>query len=428
MAAPTGGEHLGIQAALDRHEQRREAGLPTISLLIGPIGLAVQAGRQWAAARGRSVVALEEPSFEPAVAAWVARLASARDLVQDAVAWLARRRDCPVGPLGDLIRRKTAYELAEFLEFRLPAPSRTGVESVCRWLLHGAVTGERLEPSRLAVRLAALLADHDPGWPRVVPALCDLIPPGQTPVLLWTLQRGSESSWEDIELMARVGAELTSVEPRLALLLALPPDGLDAFGRLAPETRAKALLREAVVPIPSLGDEVIRRRLEESVPSLTPALSGSIRRLAVEGASEALVGRFHEAARAALDLDPAAPDQVERVRSAAERFLFERLESLPETSGLFQLNARVELPFGSSREWEVDLLAESLRLALEVDGYYHFRDADAYRRDRRKDLELQQHGYLIVRVLADDVVRRLETILDLILAAVASQRDHLKGK
>ena len=45
-----------------------------------------------------------------------------------------------------------------------------------------------------------------------------------------------------------------------------------------------------------------------------------------------------------------------------------------------------------------------------------------YRRDRRKDLELQKHGYLVVRVLADDVVERLEEVMDTILAAVAFRR------
>ena len=54
---------------------------------------------------------------------------------------------------------------------------------------------------------------------------------------------------------------------------------------------------------------------------------------------------------------------------------------------------------------EVDLAALELALAVEIDGYYHFRDADAYRRDRRKDFELQKRGFLVVRVLADDVVR-----------------------
>jgi very-short-patch-repair endonuclease len=37
-------------------------------------------------------------------------------------------------------------------------------------------------------------------------------------------------------------------------------------------------------------------------------------------------------------------------------------------------------------------------------------------------MELQKHGYLVVRVLAEDVVCRLEEVLETILAAVAFRR------
>jgi very-short-patch-repair endonuclease len=71
---------------------------------------------------------------------------------------------------------------------------------------------------------------------------------------------------------------------------------------------------------------------------------------------------------------------------------------------------------------EVDLASPALKLAIEVDGYYHFQDVESYRRDRRKDFLLQSRGYLVVRVLAVDVVPRLEDVLDLILSAVKSRR------
>ena len=35
-----------------------------------------------------------------------------------------------------------------------------------------------------------------------------------------------------------------------------------------------------------------------------------------------------------------------------------------------------------------------------------------YRRDRRKDLLLQERGYLVVRFLTDDVSKRLSDVLD----------------
>lgn len=111
-------------------------------------------------------------------------------------------------------------------------------------------------------------------------------------------------------------------------------------------------------------------------------------------------------------------DHAEFARSRAERSLYRRLESRSTTRGLFVLNARLEEHFGSGK-LEVDLLSERLRLALEVDGYHHFRDSSAYRRDRRKDLLLQELGYLVVRVLASDVADEPDHILELIDRAVA---------
>jgi hypothetical protein len=112
-------------------------------------------------------------------------------------------------------------------------------------------------------------------------------------------------------------------------------------------------------------------------------------------------------------------DDDDAACSAAERFLFERFESVAETAGLFKLNATLDFYFGSNRLIEVDLAARTLKLAVEVDSDHHFHDPEAFRRDRRKDLELQKHGYLVVRVLADDVVERLEEVMDTILATVA---------
>jgi hypothetical protein len=133
------------------------------------------------------------------------------------------------------------------------------------------------------------------------------------------------------------------------------------------------------------------------------------------------IGAGSEPANASSQCDDPA-------RSAAERFLFETLESLPETAGLFELNARLPFPFGPAPWVEVDLASRALRLAIEIDGYYHFQDVEAYRRDRRKDLELQSRGFWVVRVLAEDVVARLEEVLEVIRAAVASRRNRNDGK
>ena len=71
---------------------------------------------------------------------------------------------------------------------------------------------------------------------------------------------------------------------------------------------------------------------------------------------------------------------------------------------------------------EVDFLDRDVRIVLEVDGAQHLSDADAYRRDRRKDRLLQQHGYLILRFLAEDVAKDLDGVLDSILQSLVGRR------
>lgn len=63
---------------------------------------------------------------------------------------------------------------------------------------------------------------------------------------------------------------------------------------------------------------------------------------------------------------------------------------------------------------EVDLLYEQGRVAIELDGAQHLENAEAYRRDRRKDLLLQENGYIVLRFLAEDVGKNLDSVLDTI--------------
>jgi very-short-patch-repair endonuclease len=70
---------------------------------------------------------------------------------------------------------------------------------------------------------------------------------------------------------------------------------------------------------------------------------------------------------------------------------------------------------------EVDLLCESARLVIEIDGPQHHGDPDAYRRDRRKDALLQRHGWLVLRFLAEDLGKRLDAVLDAVLRTVAGR-------
>jgi very-short-patch-repair endonuclease len=107
-------------------------------------------------------------------------------------------------------------------------------------------------------------------------------------------------------------------------------------------------------------------------------------------------------------------------RSVAEAALFEALEATPATAGRFELNEYLSVYFGRGAA-EVDLLSRDDRIAIEVDGYYHFNDLDAYRRDREKDLLLQLQGFVVIRVLAQDVVKDARPALNAVNRVLASR-------
>ena len=149
--------------------------------------------------------------------------------------------------------------------------------------------------------------------------------------------------------------------------------------------------------------------------------AASVRRLVHDGVDVPLADLFLHAANAPK---PGA-EGVARARSASEAFLFRRLQTLAATAGRFQLNAELPIPFDAKGKMEVDFLCEAARLVIELDGGQHLADAEAYRRDRRKDAALQERGYFVLRFLAEDISTRLDEVLDAILRALAHQ-DRLR--
>jgi superfamily II DNA or RNA helicase/very-short-patch-repair endonuclease len=139
--------------------------------------------------------------------------------------------------------------------------------------------------------------------------------------------------------------------------------------------------------------------------------AASVRRLVRDGVDKPLAQLFVHAAR---NVPPAAKG-IHRARSASEAFLFRRLETLTATKGRFRLNAELPIVFDGWGKMEVDFLYREIRLVIELDGGQHFVNEDAYRRDRRKDLLLQEHGYFVLRFLVQDVGAKLDDVLDRIL-------------
>ena len=152
-------------------------------------------------------------------------------------------------------------------------------------------------------------------------------------------------------------------------------------------------------------------------PEWKSQYAASVRRLVRDGVDPPLANLF---VHVAMTPDLIA-EGTDRARSATEAFLFRRLETLPETAGRFRLNVELPIPFDGWGKMEVDLLSTETHLAIELDGGQHLADAEAYRRDRRKDMLLQENGYFVLRFLAEDVGKHLEAVLDAILRALSNR-------
>lgn len=142
--------------------------------------------------------------------------------------------------------------------------------------------------------------------------------------------------------------------------------------------------------------------------------AASVRRLIRDGVDVTLGNLFVNVTRT----PGPGTEGIERARSASEAFLFRRLETLPETKGCFQLNAEIPIPFDERSKMEVDFLCSDMKLVVELDGDQHLADPEAYRRDRRKDVLLQENGYFVLRCLTSDLGKQLDHVLDAIMRAM----------
>jgi very-short-patch-repair endonuclease len=185
--------------------------------------------------------------------------------------------------------------------------------------------------------------------------------------------------------------------PRLPVVASLE---CDAWRTLLAQLddRSRALLEPGVLP---------------QLPTEQPSSSVSVGQQVREAYARAEEARRRRS--------KAAPELASRARSAAEQQLFELLQADAVTRDLFVLNVQMPFSFGTRRA-EVDLACVELRVAVEVDGFFHFREFAAYRRDRRKDVLLQHQGYIVSRHLADDVVDRPREVVRTIRELVKRRR------
>lgn len=362
---------------LDAQDALRIRGTPVLSVLVGPAGAALSTAAAWSEHCGCLHIALR--ASDPA------------RLAEEVVRTLLRHPR--LTSFAKLEAARTLGGLGGDLDRLF---SVGGLEAT-RALERVAETGPvgRLAASVLS-RAECDATKTDP-WP-YLRAAASLIGEEQLPVL--TVARSLESSSSVLPTWCAAAVCICEVVPSLRLILPLSAAQWTVVDG-HPETRWKAMLRQGRVDLPPhtpVVDTPVAQFLEKT------------------GASSKTHDAYYEAkeAVAAVEVD----DSTDSARSAAEAFLFQVLEECPATCGRFVLNQKWRPPHGG-RRLEIDLLALDLQIALEVDGYYHFKSPEQYRRDRRKDLMLQRHGFVVLRFLADDVVADLEEILSAVCDFVA---------
>lgn len=390
---------VALLDALDRQARRRTEGIATLSVLEGPTEPGGALWSQWAARHGQTVVEVSGEDPHAAALGWAGALAAARDLGADAEALATLGLTAASPRRTPVFAGKTAHERRVLLD-ALPPPA---VLPEATWALCRALVIEReaTAPGALPEAVRAALARSVAAG---LKALHALVPPGSAPVV--RVPAGVAPSLRGLQ----VARALSNAVPALAVACTVSTEALEAF-LAGPETQLKALVREGRLEVP------------EAASGARGAVE-ALRKLEQAGAPEAQRARAAEVALAVLT--GAGEDSADRARSKAEAYLRDRLEEHAATAGIFELNARLHA--GDKRSWEVDLLSRELRIAVEIDGYFHFQDPERFRRDRRKDLDLQRAGYWVYRLLATDVLSQLEHILHTLVTLIEARRRELAGR
>ena len=355
-----------LRLRLDRLQRAREEGLPAITVFAGSESVARTHWSTWLRAHRRESVCVtlgEDPPRDASQLA--AAMLTKRSATYDTAAFVARHTgEC---------REEVATRL-----HTLARPERVAL------LEHVTSASQRPHSTHLAAQWLDA-PDRPPlvGDTESLCALIELRPPLERPGLLVVPAR--------IEHGLDLLVPLCTALPGLPIAVVVEPHELDRFLLRPDATRVHLLVRQGVI------------RLDDTTETF-PTSRSRLDVLRVELA---------RACRSA----PKDAETADRARSLAERLLFLALEDHAATRGRFALNVRMPFTFGP-RAAEIDLYSRLDRIAIEVDGYFHFVDDEAYRRDRRKDALLQRNDLFVLRFLAQDVSSRLEEIVDEIISVL----------
>jgi len=226
--------------------------------------------------------------------------------------------------------------------------------------LHARVSGWLLSALREAWAQVPDLLTAPVRGGELLAILCDL----ETPISV--LFQHPEPSAEWLERAVHTAIELTTYLPRHAVAVGAPADLAARVIRAHPESASLMIAKRGEVPLASR-----------------------------------------------------APRMQDHSQARTEQVLHDALARDARTAGLFEMNVRVPIYDGVVG---VDLVARDALLALEIDDWYHHRDAHGHHRARVKDLGLQRAGFFVMRFLVEDIEDRLAQVVEEIALGLAGRR------
>lgn len=400
--------------ALEHHRARRARGTVTVTVLLGNEDAGEWIWRRFHAHGDRATVVSGRVEHTELLEEWLEQGNAWEPVRQWVLEQAADRQGVPIPELLARTRARSPRQrkaLADELGLAMDCPSA---------VVHAALFDAE-EPLRVLVR----------AFPESLRVLERMGGGALAGLLLRRPERGA-ASWE--VAAARALLEIAERAPWLDAGLVVSERGWAAVESALPD-RQRTLLAEGLTrvapPSPASNPAAHttasgRRATRSRAPAGRAARSPSNGQAQNDPEGPRRPSR-NEPTRPQPGAPTASPviilDNEEFARSQAELRLYRALQGRPRTRDLFTLNQKLALRFESGAA-EVDLSCEALGIAVEVDGYRHFQDEVAYRRDRRKDLLLQEAGYWVVRVLASDVTAELDSVLALIDRAV----EHRRGK
>jgi len=412
---------LSDLSLLNSHQKRRLDGIPTISVLIGSIGLSIYYWKDWLNKEQRTSCIVSNLDLKQILELWIEKIHDQKHLFQRCVDYIAQKTNSNnYDNIAYQLRNRTKHELNIFYSNIFKNQTHYDVNL----LFENIINQERLKPYSINIsKLTHIWGCKPKSFFNLLHSISEMIPSDELPAIIIPIKIlcSNNESLNNIEKSARILEKISSHLCFLPVALALNETDYNKFIAQAPDSRVKALCQETTIQVKGL-DFTNAKQMLNSIPETSNSIVSKVVKVLVnEGTTEKLIQDFKKIVLTSLSPDLKNVKQTNNARSNVEKFFFHLLETLSETTGLFELNGKLDFKFGN-KLMEVDFVSKKYKIAIEIDGYYHFTSKEAYRRDRRKDWILQKKGYIVLRILADDIVCKLEEIIKEIKEIIQIQK------